>query len=390
MFGNEALQLRDFFFHHWDQTGKVLLLILMEPDVAAVLPFQSIQFLQPRFDNHLAAELRIPGNGCGKTGIIQSAILVDFFHGSGTASLHGVVYEFLLAFQNGIHSGIQRLFDTIADDLHFLQNVALPDDPPIPLFNIRWPERAVNVVRNGQSFLNVDPGPQFCRGADHHPDFAGIDFFKQVGFLLVGIEIGDQRHFICRNPAQDQFAFQFIPGVENFAVPVKIAKYDLRSFDGFVFLVFFQNFSCAYAQLGIRIIVETVVDEARINRDFPAQSVNQKRNVGQIAFIGVTFIPFIFIAEIIHEFGNGRTSGNVDLFRMSAFDRRPVHLGQIFGKNHIGDCPEHFGKFDHIAVFAEPLYHLETTGSIQFQCRFGSAEYRSETVKRADPEFFQS
>ena len=102
---------------------------------------------------------------------------------------------------------------------------------------------------NCQTLLDIDSGSKFHCGTDHNPDFAGIYPFIQIGFLLIGVVIGNDCYFICRNSIDNEFSPQFFPGIEKFSVAVQVTENDLRTFDGVIFLVFFQNFLTADIEL---------------------------------------------------------------------------------------------------------------------------------------------
>ena len=390
---NEFFQFRDLFLHLGDLPGQRLLLLLPAAEIPPVLELQYIQLLEAGFDYDLAPEFRIAGNRGREAGVVQRAVIVDLLNGAGTAAFHRVVDEFLLAFEDRVHSGVKRLLDSIADDLHFFEDVALTDDASLALLYVGRPERTVEVVFDREAFLNVDAGSEFHGRADDYADLSRIHPLEQVGFLLVGVVIADHGNLIGGDAVGDQFALDLLPGIEQLDavadIAVKVAKNHLRPFDGLIGPVFVKNIADADIQLGFRVILKTRIDQPRIDRHLATHAVNQQRNMRKQPLVRVILIPFVQIAEVVHESGNHRAAGNIDLFGTAPFDRRTLHSGQILFQNHVGDTSEHLREFDHVAVFGETLYHPEASRRILFQRHLHTAEYRGETVEGADTELLQ-
>ena len=109
----------------------------------------------------------------------------------------------------------------------------------------------------------------------------------------------------------------------------------------------------------------------------------------KLPLVRVILIPFVQVAEVVHESGNHRAARNIDLFGTAPFDRRTFHSDQVLFQNHVGDTSEHLREFNHVAVFGEALYHPEASRRILLQRHLHAAEYRGETVEGADTELLQ-
>ena len=229
---------------------------------------------------------------------------------------------------------------------------------------------------HGKAFLHIDTGPQPLSRSHDDSDITFVYQIKEFLTLFVGFIIIDDGNFIGGDPPVNQFAFDFSEYIEvrNFSAGklIKIAEYDLRTFDGIVIPVFLQNLFHTDIEFGTRIIHRIFCHQTEVNGCLAAETVDHQRDMAEMLFLGIIqfFKPAVKIGKVIHKTGYLRSSRKFDLFRMTAFNGRLGNPLEIFRQNNISTTAEHFREFHHIGIFGKACYHFQPSGSIDFQCRF--------------------
>ena len=126
-------------------------------------------------------------------------------------------------------------------------------------------------------------------------------------------------------------------------------------------------------------------------RSLAAERVNADRDVHPVLFIFIIklFEPLIHVAKIAHEIGHGPRSGDIQLFRMAAFDRRTRNVRQVFAQDDVRTAAEHLAQFHDIGEFGKPRHHFEPARGINLQRGFRLSEGRCKTVKGVNIEIIQ-
>ena len=101
------------------------------------------------------------------------------------------------------------------------------------------------MVRHGQTFLNVHARSELAGRTHDDPDFTPVDQIETVLPLLVGLVIVDNGDLVFRDASGNQFTLDFRENIELddpiFGKFVQIAENDLCSLDRIVIMIFFND-----------------------------------------------------------------------------------------------------------------------------------------------------
>ena len=121
---------------------------------------------------------------------------------------HDLRDKTLLVFQRLPQVRIKSALGNVAVDPDALVPVALPDQPPLALFQVSGPPGCVQIVDGDHPVLTVGPGSHLLSGAEQYPDFSGTHFLKQGFFLGCRIGIMDKCDLVFRDSSLNQLGFQ--------------------------------------------------------------------------------------------------------------------------------------------------------------------------------------
>ena len=142
---------------------------------------------------------------------------------------HHLVDEPGFALDRLPHVGVKRPFGDVAVDPDGRVLVALAQDPPVALGDVRRPPRNVDVVQGDRPRLDVGADAHLLRRADDHADLPGAAGREQPGLLDVVAGLVDVADPVGGNAAVDELVAQLVVGVPPLpSGRGQVAEHDLQ------------------------------------------------------------------------------------------------------------------------------------------------------------------
>ena len=207
--GDPCLRFRDLF--RKPLADGVLQRVFLRKMVG----FQQFQLGHLNVKIHLFLDHGVAAGQCLDLGI-RKRLLVHIFGGADRRFAgHNLRYKFLLGFYQLIQVGIEGALGDIAVNVYLRVFVALTNDAPFALLEIRRTPRTIQMVQSDELLLTIRSRAHALGAAQQDTHLTAPHFAEQVFLLYLALGVVDEGDLVFGNTQFQQFRANIIINAES-------------------------------------------------------------------------------------------------------------------------------------------------------------------------------
>ena len=188
--------------------------VLQRVFLRKVVGFQQFQLGHLNVEIHLFLDHGVATGQCLDLGIRKRLFVYIFGGADRRFAGHDLADKFLLALHKLIKIGVKGAFGDVAVNVHFLIFIALTNDAPFALLEIRRTPRTIQMVQGDELLLAVGAGTHALGAAQQDTHLTAPYFAKQIFLLHLAFGVVDVGDLVFGNTQFQQFRANIIINAE--------------------------------------------------------------------------------------------------------------------------------------------------------------------------------
>ena len=204
--------------------------VLQRVFLRKMVGFQQLQLGHLNVQVHFFFNHGVAAGQCLDLGI-RKRLLIHIFGGANRRFAgHNLRYKFLLGFYQLIQVGIEGALGDIAVNVHLRIFVALPDNAPLALLEIRRTPRTIQMMQSDELLLTIRSRAHALGAAQQDAHLTCAYLGKQVFLLHLALSVMDEGDLVFGNTQFQQFRVNIIINAEGAVILrcAEVAKDHLR------------------------------------------------------------------------------------------------------------------------------------------------------------------
>ena len=161
--------------------------------------FQQLQLGHLNVKIHLFLDHGVATGQCLDLGIRKRLFVYIFGGADRRFAGHDLRYKFLLALHKLVKIGVEGALGDIAVNVYLRVFVALPDNAPLPLLEIRRTPRAIQMVQSDELLLAVGASAHALGAAQQDTHLTAPHFAEQIFLLYLALGVVDEGDLVFGN-----------------------------------------------------------------------------------------------------------------------------------------------------------------------------------------------